>query len=208
MSAAVKDLTTWLPLIFVFRAGAIHHVLDNFCSYRPMAHVWFISFVCSRQAPARRLNRSAPEIAILSSGGLYLRCQREHAFWGRSAASEGRAARSIYLQRPRSEPCKMAQRQFRAPARPDRQHRMLRAQNGGHRMPPVLTRQTHKARKEAMSGIWRSLVPKSKSAIRSRQRTTTSTPNIISDRCARTRTGIKRICRDGHLRQHKLGDQL
>jgi hypothetical protein len=25
MSAAVGDLTTWLPLIFVFKAGAIHH---------------------------------------------------------------------------------------------------------------------------------------------------------------------------------------
>jgi hypothetical protein len=24
MSAAGEDLTTWLPLIFVFRAGAIH----------------------------------------------------------------------------------------------------------------------------------------------------------------------------------------
>ena len=45
-------------------------VLDNFSSYRPMAHVCFISFVCSRQAPTRRLNQSAPEIGILSSGSL------------------------------------------------------------------------------------------------------------------------------------------
>jgi hypothetical protein len=49
-------------------AGAV--VLDNFASYRPMAHVCFISFVCSRQAPTRRLNQSAPEIGILSSGSL------------------------------------------------------------------------------------------------------------------------------------------
>jgi hypothetical protein len=48
-----------------------------------------------------------------------------------------------------------------------------------------------------MSGIWRSPVPKSKTAIRSPQRTTTSTPNIISDRCARTRTGRNRIFRGG-----------
>ena len=63
---------------------------------------------------------------------------------------------------------------------------------------------THKTRKEAMSGIWRSPVPRSKSAIRSRRRTTTSTPNIISDRCARTRTGRNRICRAGRPRQHML----
>jgi hypothetical protein len=60
-------------------------------------------------------------------------------------------------------------------------------------MQAALTRTTHKARKGAMSGIWRSLVPKFKTAIRLRQRTTTSTPNIISGRCARTRTGRDRI---------------
>jgi len=102
----------------------------------------------------------------------------------------------------------MAQRQFRARARTDRRHRMPGAQNGGHRMPRALTRRTHKTRKEAMSGIWRWPVPKSKTAIRSRQRTTTSTPNIISDRCVRTRTGANRISCAGRLRQHKVGSAM
>src|ERR1035437_2357658 len=43
-----------------------------------------------------------------------------------------------------------------------------------------------------MSGIWRSPVLKPKSVTRSGQRTTTSTPNIISDRCARTQKGRTR----------------
>jgi hypothetical protein len=55
-------------VIYAASAGVV--VLDNFSSYRPMAHVCFISFVCSRQAPTRRLNQSAPEIGILSSGSL------------------------------------------------------------------------------------------------------------------------------------------
>ena len=50
---------------------------------------------------------------------------------------------------------------------------------------------TLKTRKETMSGIWRSPVLKPKSAIRSGQRTTTSTPNIILDRCPRTQKGRK-----------------
>ena len=45
-----------------------------------------------------------------------------------------------------------------------------------------------------MSGIWRSLEPKPKSATWSARRTTISTPNIISDRCARTLKGRKRLC--------------
>ena len=50
-----------------------------------------------------------------------------------------------------------------------------------------------------MSGIWRSPVLKPKSAIWSGQRITTNTPNIISDRCARTKNGRKRRWRDGRL---------
>jgi hypothetical protein len=43
----------------------------------------------------------------------------------------------------------------------------------------------------------RSPVLKPKSATRSGQRITTNTPNIISDRCAGTKNGRKRRCRDG-----------
>ena len=70
------------------------------------------------------------------------------------------------------------------------------ARSGGHRVPPAPNRRALKTRKETMSGIWRSLVLKPKSATRSGQRTTTSTPNIISDRCARTQKGRKRLCCD------------
>src|ERR1700758_2374391 len=50
-----------------------------------------------------------------------------------------------------------------------------------------------------MNGTWRSPVLKPKSATRSGQRITTNTPNIISDRCAGTKNGRKRRCRDGRL---------
>ena len=41
------------------------------------------------------------------------------------------------------------------------------------------------AREETMNGIWRSPKQKPKPEIQSEQKTTTSTPNIISDRCPR-----------------------
>jgi len=53
-----------------------------------------------------------------------------------------------------------------------------------------------------MNGVWRSPVLKPKSATRSGQRITTNTPNIISDRCAGTKNGRKRRCRDGRLREY------
>src|ERR1035437_11105364 len=71
-------------------------------------------------------------------------------------------------------------------ANPDRQHHLLPARSGGHRVPPAPSRRALKTRKETMSGISRSPVLKPKPATRSGQRTTTSTPNIISDRCPRT----------------------
>src|SRR5271154_5466067 len=52
-------------------------------------------------------------------------------------------------------------------------------------MPPVRSRTALKMREETMSDTWRSPAQKPKSAIQSGQRTTTSTPNITSDRCAR-----------------------
>ena len=46
-------------------------------------------------------------------------------------------------------------------------------------------RRARPMRKETMSGIWRSPVLKPKTATQSPQKITTSTPNIISDRCRR-----------------------
>ena len=85
-------------------------------------------------------------------------------------------------------------------ANPDRQRHLLHARDGGRRVPPAPSRGTLKTRKETMSAIWRSLVLKPKSATLSGQRTTTSMPNIISDRCAQTQKGRKRSCRDGPSR--------
>jgi hypothetical protein len=55
-----------------------------------------------------------------------------------------------------------------------------------------------------MNGIWRSPVLKPKSATWSGQRITTNTPNIISDRCAGTKNGRKRRCRNGRLPTGRL----
>jgi len=92
---------------------------------------------------------------------------------------------SFYPQLPRSEPCKMAQGQSLVRANPDRQRHLLHARSGGHRVPPAPSRRAFKTREETMSGIWRSPALKRKSATRSGQRTTTSTPSIILDRCPR-----------------------
>src|SRR6516225_4539828 len=81
-------------------------------------------------------------------------------------------------------------------ANPDRQRHLLHVLGGGHRVPPAPSRGTLKTRKETMSAFWRSLVLKPKSATRSGQKTTISTPNIISDRCAQTQKGRKRSCCD------------
>src|SRR6516225_8458054 len=84
---------------------------------------------------------------------------------------------------------------------PDRQRHLLHARGGGHRTPLATSqrtlkthKETLKTHKETMIGIWRSLEPKPKSATWSARRTTISTPNIISDRCAWTLKGHKRLC--------------
>src|SRR5882757_9736302 len=53
-------------------------------------------------------------------------------------------------------------------------------------MPPAPNRTALTTREETMNGIWRSPKLKPKAATQSRQKITTSTPNIISDRCPRT----------------------
>ena len=69
---------------------------------------------------------------------------------------------------------------------PDRQRHLPHARSGGHRVPPAPSRRALKMHKETMSGIRRSPALKPKSATWSGQRTTTSTPNTILDRCPRT----------------------
>src|SRR6516162_7715212 len=93
-------------------------------------------------------------------------------------------------------------------ANPDRQRHLLHARDGGRRVPPAPIRETLKTRKETMSAIWRSLVLKPKSATLSGQRTTTSMPNIISDRCAQTQKGRKRSCCNGPSRSGPCVIQL
>src|SRR5215469_4061531 len=78
-------------------------------------------------------------------------------------------------------------------ANPDRWRHLPHARGGGHRTPLATSQRTLKMHKETMSGIWRSLEPKPKSATWSARRTTISTPNIISDRCAQTQKGRKRL---------------
>ena len=56
-----------------------------------------------------------------------------------------------------------------------------------------------KTPKETMSGIWRSPATKPKSATRSGQRTTISTPSTILGRCPRTEKEGKRLRCDGRL---------
>src|SRR5271169_886293 len=66
-------------------------------------------------------------------------------------------------------------------------------------MPPVRSRTALKMPEKTMSDTWRSPTQKPKSAIQSGQRTTTSTPNITSERCARIQKERKGLCRDGRL---------
>ena len=76
---------------------------------------------------------------------------------------------------------------------------LLAIQSGGHRMCPAPNRRALTTRKETMSGIWRSPKLKPKAATPSGQKTTTSTPNIISDRCPRTEERHRRLCYNGRL---------
>ena len=65
--------------------------------------------------------------------------------------------------------------------------------SAGYRPHPDPSQTAFRACKEPMSDIWRWPVLKLKMAIRSRQRTTISTPNIISDRCAPNRHNKRRL---------------
>jgi len=98
--------------------------------------------------------------------------------------------RTGILSPTRSESCEMTQRQSGNSAGLKHQ-----AAGGRHQVPLILTRAALKTRKEPMIGIWRWPALNFKSAIRLGQRTTTSMPNIISDRCPRTQGRLKnRAC--------------
>jgi hypothetical protein len=58
---------------------------------------------------------------------------------------------------------------------------LLAAHSGGHRVRPDQSHRALTTREETMTGIWRSPKLKFKAATQSEQKTTTSTPNIISD---------------------------
>jgi hypothetical protein len=81
-------------------------------------------------------------------------------------------------------------------ANPDGQRHLSHARSSGHRVPPAPSRRDLKPRKETMSGTWRSPALKPKSATRSGQRTTTSTPSIILGRYSRTEKERKTLCCD------------
>ena len=98
---------------------------------------------------------------------------------------------AFYPQLPRSEPCKMAQDNYECAPAQTGSVICCTLEAVDIECRPLRVRRALKTRKETMSGIWRSPVLKPKSAIRSGQRTTTSTPNIILDRCHRTQKGRK-----------------
>jgi hypothetical protein len=130
-----------------------------------------------RQVLPRRLNRKAPEIVGTFRGAFALRIQE--LLLGRICRHR---SEHFHLPLPRSEPCRMAQRQSCIGINPDLRRHLFPAQGDWNRMTRATSQMALKMRKETMSGIWRWPKLKSWPAILSRRRTTTSTPNIILDR--------------------------
>ena len=88
-----------------------------------------------------------------------------------------RAARSLAYQ-SKSEKCEIAETQLRQRAR------LQLGQSTGYRPRPDPSQMAFRTCKEATSDIWRWPVLRRKMATRSRRRTTTSTPNVTTDRCS------------------------
>ena len=61
----------------------------QFLQLSSYGNVWFIYIACSRQVPPRRLNQSAPEIVIISSGGLYRHCYYKNSLLARLGRQRG-----------------------------------------------------------------------------------------------------------------------
>ena len=73
---------------------------------------------------------------------------------------------------------------------PGRRRHLPTIQNDGHQIPDQICR-LQTTREEIMSGIWLWPKPKPGPAMGSGRRTTTSTPNIISERCPQTQARHK-----------------
>jgi hypothetical protein len=126
-----------------------------------------------------------------------------------------------YASQSKSEKCEIAETQLRQRAR------LQLGQSTGYRPRPDPSQMAFRTCKEAMSAIWCWPVLKRKMAIPSRQRTTTSTPNITTDRCSpkthdkrrltKTRStkanpgrteGVRKIAIDLESTEHNAPDQL
>ena len=98
---------------------------------------------------------------------------------------------TMSAERPlKEDKCEIAETQLRLRAR------LELGRIAGYRPRPDSSQMAFRTCKEAMSDIWRWPVLKRKMAIRSRQKTTTSTPNIISDRCSPNRHNKRRLTQD------------
>ena len=83
-----------------------------------------------------------------------------------------------YASQSKSEKCEIVETQLRQRAR------LRLGQSTGYRPRTEPSQMAFRTCKEAMSAIWRWPVLKRKMAIPSRRRTTSSTPNITTDRCS------------------------
>ena len=108
----------------------------------------------------------------------------------RRRRSLGYAARSVGRAQSKSEKCEIAEIRLRPRVY------LLLGRSAGYHPRPDPNQRAFRTCKEAMSNIWRWPVLKRKVAIRSRQRTTTSMPNIISDRCSPNRHNKRRLTQD------------
>jgi len=109
----------------------------------------------------------------------------EEGTWSALALWFVRSTERFYLPLPRSEPCRMAEWRTWIGDHRDRRGHLLATHGGGYRMRHAQHRTVPTTRKKTMNVIWQWPKPKSRRAIGSRPRTTTSTPNIISDWCPR-----------------------
>jgi hypothetical protein len=129
--------------------------------------------------------------------GLGYRSDRALGYGGEGAL--GRPAGSVGRARSKSERCETAESQLRLRAR------LQLGRSAGYRARPDPNQWAFRTCKEAMSNIWRWPVLKRKMAARSPQRTTTSTPNTISDRCSPTRHNKPRLAQDAIAKARRVG---
>jgi len=105
-----------------------------------------------------------------------------------------RSMERFHMLLPRSEPCKMAERHTWIRVGRNRQGHLLAGHSGGHRVRSAQRHGVLTTREETMTGTWHWPKLNSRRAIGLRPRTTTSTPNTISDRYPRTHERHTRFC--------------